>query len=80
MRTPEGGVHVDERERRPGRGAYLCDRAACWERALVEQRGGALAQALRAPLDEPSLKDLLAYAAGRFELQPAALAGPGETR
>ncbi len=80
VRTPEGGVHVDERERGPGRGAYLCDRAACWERALVDQRGGALAQALRAPVDQPSLRDLLAYAAERFELQPAALTGSGETR
>lgn len=80
MRTPEGGVHVDERERSPGRGAYLCDRAACWERALVEQRGGVLAQALRAPFDEPSLRDLLAYAAGRFKSQPAALARSGEAR
>ena len=80
MRTPAGGVHVDERERSPGRGAYLCDRAACWERALVAQRGGALAQALRASLDQPSLRQLLAYAARRFELQPAALAGSGEAR
>ncbi len=80
VRTPAGGVHVDERERSPGRGAYLCDRAACWERALVAQRGGVLAQALRAPLDQPSLRQLLAYAARRFELQPAALAGSGEAR
>src|SRR6478735_7944116 len=34
VRTPEGAVEPDPTGRRNGRGAYLCGRAACWERAL----------------------------------------------
>lgn len=34
VRTPEGGVQVDLTGKRSGRGAYLCDQPACWDRAL----------------------------------------------
>ncbi len=34
VRTPEGAVQLDETGKRSGRGAYLCRRAACWEKAL----------------------------------------------
>lgn len=34
VRDPEGGVAIDPTGKRNGRGAYLCERAACWDRAL----------------------------------------------
>jgi predicted RNA-binding protein YlxR (DUF448 family) len=46
VNTPEGVV-VDASGRIPGRGAYLCDRPACWERAL---KTGILEKALRTTL------------------------------
>lgn len=42
VRTPEGLVRLDEGGRAPGRGAYLCKDAACFEKAaskhLLEAR------------------------------------------
>lgn len=49
VRTPDEGVWVDPTGKRSGRGAYLCDQAACWDRALA---GEALAQALRTALTD----------------------------
>lgn len=37
MRTVEDGVVVDLSGKRNGRGAYLCDVPACWDKALAEQ-------------------------------------------
>jgi predicted RNA-binding protein YlxR (DUF448 family) len=34
VRLPTGGVELDETQKKPGRGAYLCQRRSCWERAL----------------------------------------------
>ncbi|MCA9941055.1 MAG: YlxR family protein [Anaerolineales bacterium] len=34
VRVPDEGVVVDPTGKRNGRGAYLCDRPACWEKAL----------------------------------------------
>ena len=45
VRTADG-VQVDPTSKLAGRGAYLHDRRACWERAL----NGALAHALKTPL------------------------------
>lgn len=45
VRTPDG-VRVDPGGKMPGRGAYLHDRASCWERGLK----GALASALKTTL------------------------------
>ncbi len=47
VRTAERMVLVDQEERTPGRGAYLCPKTACWERALQGRR---LANALRTTL------------------------------
>lgn len=33
VRLPSGDVEVDEKGKKPGRGAYLCPNRACWERA-----------------------------------------------
>lgn len=34
VRTPEGEVKVDPTGKLNGRGAYLCDKPGCWERAV----------------------------------------------
>lgn len=34
VRTPTGDVHVDPTGKANGRGAYLCARRSCWDRAL----------------------------------------------
>src|SRR5690606_41462050 len=44
VRSPDGVVAPDPTGRRNGRGAYLCHKAACWEKAL---RSGALSRALK---------------------------------
>ncbi|MCK6579616.1 MAG: YlxR family protein [Anaerolineae bacterium] len=41
------GVYVDPSGKQPGRGAYLCDSATCWEKAAS---GDVLAKALRTTL------------------------------
>jgi uncharacterized protein len=56
---PDGVIVDDGRRRAPGRGAYLCRNAACWDRALR----GALAHALRTTIDESNRQALLAYGA-----------------
>ncbi len=35
VRTAEDGVQLDPSGKRNGRGAYLCDQAACWQRAIA---------------------------------------------
>jgi predicted RNA-binding protein YlxR (DUF448 family) len=53
------GVQLDPTGKAPGRGAYLHDRRACWERALA----GTLAPALRMDLtadDRERLQTILA--------------------
>ena len=58
VRLPDG-VQVDPTGKQAGRGAYLHDRKACWERALK----GALAQALKTELTTADRAQLLAFAA-----------------
>lgn len=52
VRTPDDGVHVDATGKRSGRGAYLCDNPACWDRALTTD---VLAKALRTTLSDVDL-------------------------
>lgn len=61
VRTPEGEVAVDPSGKRAGRGAYLCPRRSCWERALKK---GRLERALRCPIPPEAREALLAYAQG----------------
>ncbi len=49
VHTPDEGVVIDPTGKRNGRGAYLCDRADCWHRALSTP---VLGQALGRPLSE----------------------------
>lgn len=60
VRTPEGAVEPDPTGRRNGRGAYLCGRAACWEKALSS---GLLNRALNVEINPESLDALRRYAA-----------------
>lgn len=46
VRTHDG-VQIDPTGKMNGRGAYLCENVACWERALTSD---VLTRALRAPL------------------------------
>ena len=57
VRTADGRVRIDEGGRTPGRGGYLCEDPACWERAL---QGRVLDRALRAEVaaeDRATLQD-----------------------
>lgn len=50
-----GDVCVDPTGKRPGRGAYLCPRAECVERALQRR---ALERALKAPVSPEAIERL----------------------
>lgn len=45
VRTPDAGVVVDLTGKRNGRGAYVCDQPACWDRILNQP--GLLNQAFK---------------------------------
>jgi len=45
----EQGLQIDPSGKMNGRGAYLCDRASCWETAV---KTDLLAKALRMPLTD----------------------------
>ena len=34
VRSPEGDYSIDLTGKKPGRGAYLCPKTACWEKAI----------------------------------------------
>ena len=61
VRTPEGSVEIDVTGKRNGRGAYLCNQPACWDRAL---KSGALARALNITLTPKTVDTLQNYASG----------------
>ncbi len=69
VKTPEGAIEVDPSRKRDGRGAYVCAKAACWERAL---KGGALGAALRTTVSTADRDGLREYAR---TLQTAAAVG-----
>jgi uncharacterized protein len=47
VRTPDGRVEIDATGRKPGRGAYVCDKAECRSAALDK---GSLQRALEVPI------------------------------
>ena len=53
--TPDEGVQIDPTGKRAGRGAYLCDLPACWERALQTDL---LSRALRTTLTNVDVERL----------------------
>jgi predicted RNA-binding protein YlxR (DUF448 family) len=60
VRTADQGVQVDPSGKRSGRGAYLCEDAACWQRAI---NSDVLAKALRTTLTDDDRTHLRAAAA-----------------
>lgn len=60
VRTPEGTVEIDLTGKKNGRGAYLCDRPACWTRAIETN---VLSRALNVALSEDALRTLRDFAA-----------------
>lgn len=55
VRTPEGEVLIDRTGRKNGRGAYLCNRRECFEKAVKTR---ALERALEQKLDEELIASL----------------------
>lgn len=60
VRTPEGDVQIDPSGRMNGRGAYLCGKPACWQRAISSN---VLARALNVSLTDETLASLTGFAA-----------------
>ncbi|MFQ5472282.1 MAG: RNase P modulator RnpM [Dehalococcoidia bacterium] len=58
VRTGEGDVNPDPTGKAPGRGAYLCQEQACWDKAV---KTGVLERALRTSIDEAVAREILDY-------------------
>lgn len=67
VRTPDGGIEIDETGKKAGRGAYLCRSNPCWEQALKK---GALDRALKTTVTAEDRERLREYAL-RFPERPA---------
>lgn len=63
VRTAEHGVLIDPTGKRNGRGAYLCRKRSCWQRALD---GRALEHALKTQITEEQRAELREYARSHF--------------
>jgi len=68
--SPLGAVEVDASGRKPGRGAYLCQSPACWNKGVNK---GKLEHALRGKIDADSRAELMKFgvATGGAEATPA---------
>lgn len=78
VRTLSGKVQVDRTGKMAGRGAYLCARVECWEKAVQKS---ALGRALKVELTPEDREELLKYGrafAAEQDTQPAPKA-EGET-
>jgi hypothetical protein len=69
LRTSDGQAEVDLTGRKAGRGAYICDTPACWERAVA---GNLLDRALKTELTRETKDTLRSFAASIFANRPAA--------
>lgn len=77
VRTSDGQAEIDLTGRKPGRGAYICDTPACWERATSTTL---LDHALKTPLTNETKDSLRSFAASIFANRPPANEPPkGET-
>ncbi len=47
VRSTVGTIEIDDKNRMPGRGAYLCRRKECWDQALAMGRKDRIAHAFR---------------------------------
>lgn len=59
VRDPSGSVRVDSTGKAPGRGAYVCGQAECWDRAI---RKGKLERSLKTSLSAPDQEALREFA------------------
>jgi predicted RNA-binding protein YlxR (DUF448 family) len=72
VRTVPGGLEIDLRGKKTGRGAYLCKQRECWETGLKTKR---LARALKYEIKAEQRAELMEYgktlppAVERLELQ-----------
>lgn len=62
VRTGDGVIEVDPTGRKNGRGAYLCDKQECWERAVATP---VLARSLKTTPTPESITQLKEFAASR---------------
>lgn len=69
VRTPDGTVEVDPTGKRNGRGAYLCRRRSCWQRAIDSR---AIDRALKVQVDDETRERLRDYARTHFPPDDAA--------
>ena len=60
VKSADGAVQVHETGKKPGRGAYLCKRAECWQNAL---NGKVLQYALKTAISIEDKAALQTYAA-----------------
>ena len=60
VRSPEGGISLDFKGKKPGRGAYLCPDLECLKRA---RKSRALERALEAPIEAEVYESLRAQLA-----------------
>lgn len=58
VRTPQGAVMVDRGGKGAGRGAYLCDSQACWQRGIHK---GSLERGLRTTMGAQDRENLLVF-------------------
>ncbi len=58
VRTPDSGVQLDPTGKLAGRGAYLCDNPACWQKAA---RGDVLNKALKTALSDEERTAIAAH-------------------
>lgn len=59
VRTASGKVEVDPTGKKSGRGAYLCNKRECWDRALAKS---SLSRTLKIEIDPENREELLEYA------------------
>lgn len=58
VRTPDGDIRIDPSGKAAGRGAYLCESPACWERGIGK---GGLERGLHSPLSAQDREHLLSF-------------------
>lgn len=78
VRSPEGAVAIDPTGKENGRGAYLCHKAGCWDRAVSSPL---LSRALNAELAPETIESLKRFAASLHSSPEAQedAAGPRES-
>ena len=68
VRTPAGSVEVDLTGKKPGRGAYICRTADCWQAALKKGRVEAALKLKLTPDDRLALSEFATKLAEAVEV------------